>query len=121
MKLAAQIAVGFVAFIHIYIVALEMFLWSRAVHVFGIPKDLRDSVLIQTLLKNQGLYNGFLVAGLIWGLLHPVPEIGKQIQFFFLACVAVAGLYGAMTAKPVILLIQTLPAAIALALLFLSR
>lgn len=76
---------------------------------------------MKTMMKNQGLYNGFLAAGLVWGLLHPDPAIGFQIKLFFLACVAAAGLYGAATAKVQILFIQTLPAAIAAGLLLLAR
>ena len=121
MQLAANIATAVVALLHVYILVLEMFLWKRAVKVFGVPREHRDNKLMQTMLKNQGLYNGFLAAGLIWGLLHPDPAIGLQVKLFFLACVAVAGLYGAATAKVQILFIQTVPAAIAAALLLLSR
>ena len=118
METAANIATAVVALLHVYILVLEMFLWGRAVKVFGVPREQRDNALIKTMLKNQGLYNGFLAAGLVWGLLHPDPAMGFQIKIFFLACVAVAGLYGAATAKVQILFIQTLPAVIAMALLF---
>lgn len=121
MEEAANTLVIIVALIHAYILVLEMFLWNRAVKVFGVPREHRDNTLIKTMLKNQGLYNGFLAAGLVWGLFHPDPTIGFQIKLFFLACVAIAGLYGAATAKVQILFIQTLPAAIAAALLFLAR
>ncbi|MEM9556784.1 MAG: DUF1304 domain-containing protein [Acidobacteriota bacterium] len=121
MELAAQVLTALVALIHAYILVLEMFLWSRAVKVFGVPREHRENALMKTMLKNQGLYNGFLAAGLVWGLLHPDPAIGFQIKLFFLACVAVAGIYGAMTAKVQILFIQTVPAALAAVLLFLSR
>lgn len=109
----AKFAVGFVALLHIYIMILEMFLWKRATRVFGIPKELRDNKLVQTMLKNQGLYNGFLATGLLWGLFFPNPEIALQIQLFFLGCVGVAGLYGAITAKYSILFVQTFPAVLA--------
>ncbi|TNE46439.1 MAG: DUF1304 domain-containing protein [Deltaproteobacteria bacterium] len=113
MKYLAPGLVGLIAALHVYIMVLEMFLWSRAVRVFGVPKDQRDNKLLQTMLKNQGLYNGFLAAGLIWGLAHPNSVIGFQVQLFFLACVAVAGLYGAATAQVRILFVQTIPAVIA--------
>ena len=121
MGLAANVCTAAVALLHVYILILEMFLWNRAVKVFGVPREHRDNALIRTMLKNQGLYNGFLAAGLAWGLLHPDPAVGFQIKLFFLACVAIAGLYGAATAKLQILFIQTVPAAIAAGLLFLAR
>lgn len=119
MKLAADVVVGLVAAIHLYILMLEMFLWNRAVRVFQIPKEHRDNVLMRTMLQNQGLYNGFLATGLIWGLVHPSPVIAFQVKVFFATCVLVAGLYGAVTANVRILFVQTIPAGIALLLLFL--
>lgn len=121
MKLAADIFTGVIAAIHLYILVLEMFLWNRAVKVFQIPKEHRDNPLMRTMLQNQGLYNGFLAAGLIWGLIHASPAFAFQIKVFFVSCVAVAGLYGAFSANIRILFVQTIPAAIALVLLFLSR
>lgn len=120
MGTAAMVMSGLVAALHIYILVLEMFLWSRAVKVFEIPREYHENELMQTMLKNQGLYNGFLAAGLIWGLVHPDAGVGQQIQLFFLACVAVAGLYGAATANVKILFVQTVPAAIAAALVLLA-
>lgn len=121
MELAADVVTAAVALLHAYILVLEMFLWNRAVKVFGVPREQRDNALMRTMLKNQGLYNGFLAAGLAWGLLHPDPAVGFQIKLFFLACVAVAGLYGAATAKVQILFLQTLPALIAIGLLVFPR
>ncbi|MEO1085258.1 MAG: DUF1304 domain-containing protein [Acidobacteriota bacterium] len=121
MELIANIATAVVALLHAYILVLEMFLWNRAVKVFGVPREHRDNALMKTMMKNQGLYNGFLAAGLAWGLFHPDPAVGFQIKLFFLACVAVAGLYGAATAKVQILFIQTVPAVIAAGLLILAR
>ena len=72
----------------------------------------------KTMAANQGLYNGFLAAGLIWGLVHPDHAVGVQVQLFFLICVAVAGIYGAITAKRSILFIQTVPAVIAMIVLW---
>lgn len=109
-----MILVGLVALIHIYIVLLEMIWWTspRGQKAFGLtPEFARET---RTLAANQGLYNGFLAAGLIWGLVHPVAEFAWQIELFFLACVAVAGIYGAATASRKILFIQTVPAVLAI-------
>lgn len=120
MQTAALVVVGLVAALHVYILVLEMFLWSRAVRVFGIPRDRRDDSLLRVMLQNQGIYNGFLAAGLIWSLLHPDPGVATQLQLFFLGCVAVAGIVGAVTANPRILFVQTIPAGIGLTLLLLA-
>jgi putative membrane protein len=106
--------VGLVALEHVYILVLEMFLWTspRGMKAFGMTKQQAEAT--KSLAANQGLYNGFLAAGLIWGLVHPDPSIGLSIQLFFLACVIVAALYGGATAKKSILLTQGLPAVIAL-------
>ena len=113
----ATIVVGAIALLHIYIMVLEMFLWTtpRARKAFGLTQDFATKT--KALAANQGLYNGFLAAGLIWGLLHPDVWTGIQIQLFFLICVAVAGIYGALTAKISILFIQTFPAILAMGLL----
>ncbi|HTN60058.1 MAG TPA: DUF1304 domain-containing protein [Devosia sp.] len=119
MSLIAPILVALVALLHLYILVLEMFLWTgpRGRKAFGTTEDFAQST--KALAANQGLYNGFLAAGLIWGLLQPDPGFAWQIQLFFLTCVAVAGIYGAATAKRSILFIQTVPAVIAmLALIF---
>ncbi|RXR17296.1 DUF1304 domain-containing protein [Flavobacterium amnicola] len=120
MNIIAKIIIGLVTFIHIYIVWLEMFAWTtKAPKVFKtIPKDL--FVPTKVLAANQGLYNGFLAAGLIWSLLICNPEWSKNIALFFLGCVAVAGIYGAITASKRILYVQTVPAVLGiLAVLFL--
>jgi putative membrane protein len=115
MALLASLTVGFVAVLHVYILILEMFLWAtpRGLKAFGLPQGLANKT--KALAANQGLYNGFLAVGLGWGLQHPVSEFGQQIQLFFLGCVAVAGIFGAATAKPKIFFIQTVPAGIAVA------
>jgi putative membrane protein len=116
----ADIVVALVAALHLYFLVLEMFLWTRplGLKTFGnSPEKAADSAV---LAANQGLYNGFLAAGLIWGLLHPNPAFGFQIKMFFLLCVIVAGLYGAATVSSRILLVQAAPAAIALILLLLA-
>lgn len=120
MSLIPVILVALVALLHVYILILEMFLWTgpRGQKAFGLTPEFAQQT--KALAANQGLYNGFLAAGLIWSLLHPQPEFAWQIALFFLACVAVAGIYGAATASRKILFIQTLPAVVAmLAVIFL--
>jgi putative membrane protein len=120
MAIIANVVVALVAALHLYFLVLEMFLWTKplGLKTFGnSPEKAADSAV---LAANQGLYNGFLAAGLVWGLLHPNPGFAFQIKIFFLACVIVAGLYGAATVSHRILLVQALPAAIALILLILA-
>jgi putative membrane protein len=119
MLIASYIAIGFVVLIHLYIVWLEMFAWtSRGPKVFrNFPKELFPPT--KAMAGNQGLYNGFLAAGLIWSMLISNAEWNTNVALFFLGCVAVAGLYGAATASKKILTVQTLPAAIAVALVLL--
>src|SRR5215212_4564310 len=98
VAIVSSLLVGLVALEHLYILYLEMFAWTtpRVQRIFGTtPEIARDS---KTLAANQGLYNGFLAAGLIWGLLHPSPEVGRQVCLFFLGCVIVAAIYGGLTA-----------------------
>jgi putative membrane protein len=111
MKLAAQIAVLVVALLHLYFLVLEMFLWDKPFgrRTFGMTAD--EAAATKTLAMNQGLYNGFLAAGLLWGLVA-----GDAVHIFFLACVIVAGVFGSMTASRTILWVQALPGAAALAL-----
>jgi putative membrane protein len=120
MNIIAKIIIGFVTFIHIYIVWLEMFAWTtRAKKVFRtIPEHLFEPTKV--LAANQGLYNGFLAAGLVWSLLICDLNWSKNVALFFLGCVAVAGIYGAITASKRILYVQTVPAVLGiLAVLFL--
>ncbi len=116
MHTVANAVVGIVALIHVYILVLEMFLWEKpaGLRAFGLTKEFATAT--RTLAANQGLYNGFLAAGVIWGLW--TGNIG--VQQFFLGCVLVAGVYGAITANVRILWVQALPALIALALLELA-
>jgi putative membrane protein len=103
-----------VAVLHGYILVLEMFLWrtERGRRAFGTDQAFADQSA--TLAANQGLYNGFLAAGLAWGALAADP-VGFQVRIFFLGCVIVAGVYGALTVNRRILVVQALPAAVALA------
>lgn len=114
----ANILTGIVALIHAYILVLEMFLWEtpRGMKAFGTTPDFAKAS--KTLAANQGLYNGFLAAGLVWGIW--LGDGGDAVKTFFLACVAIAGLYGAATVSRRILLIQTVPAAIALLAVWLT-
>ncbi len=118
LALAANVVVSLVALIHVYILILEMFLWTtpKGRKAFGLTQEFAEASKV--LAANQGLYNGFLAAGLIWGL--ALGAAGGPVKVFFLACVLVAGLYGAATASRKILFIQAIPAAIGLALLLLS-
>ena len=119
MSVVANILVGLVALIHLYILVLEMFLWktSRARSAFGTTVQFAQESA--SLAANQGLYNGFLAAALIWGLIATDPT-GFQFKLYGLACVIVAGLYGAATATKKILLVQVLPGALALAAVLLA-
>ncbi|MBN9232439.1 MULTISPECIES: DUF1304 domain-containing protein [Phyllobacteriaceae] len=114
----ANVLVGLVALIHAYIVYLEMVLWDtpRGHKAFGLTPEFATASKV--LAANQGLYNGFLAAGLVWGLY--LGGAGFQVKTFFLICIVVAGLYGAATANRKILYIQALPAALALAALWLG-
>lgn len=113
MEIIASALILLVVAIHVYIVILEMFLWrtERGMKSFGTDQAFADRSA--ALAANQGLYNGFLVAGLVWGLLAPDP-VGFQVTVFFLACVVVAGLYGAATVNRRILFVQAVPATLAL-------
>lgn len=116
--MVANVLIALVALIHAYIVVLEMVLWTtpRGRKAFGMSVEKAE--LTKVMAANQGLYNGFLVAGLAWGLWLGAP--GFQIKVFLLGCVVVAGLYGAATVSRKILLIQAVPAALALGALLLG-
>ncbi len=116
MKTLASLAIFAVALIHIYILILEMFLWERPAGLRAFNMDEDFAAATRVLAANQGLYNGFLAAGLIWGLWTG----SAAVQKFFLGCVLVAGIYGALTAHARILLVQALPALLALILVWLS-
>lgn len=118
MKIVSDIAVSLVAILHIYFLILEMFFWTKPLGL-KVFRQTQDQALSSSVLAaNQGLYNGFLAAGLIWGLLHPNVDISFQIKIFFLSCVIVAGLYGAYSVGKKILFVQMLPALGALLLVF---
>lgn len=113
MHIAANIVVGIVALIHVYILVLEMFLWERPVGLRAFNMDENFAAATRILAANQGLYNGFLAAGLFWSL-H-TGDI--HVQRFFLGCVLTAGVYGALTVHARILVIQAAPAVVGLVVL----
>ena len=119
MGIAANVAVVLVAVLHVYFLVLEMFLWKRPLgrRIFRLTPELAEATA--SLAANQGLYNGFLAAGLLWGI--SLGPDGFPIRVFFLICVIVAGVFGAATANRRILWVQALPGAIALALTLLAR
>lgn len=110
MTVLASVLVGLVALLHVGFLVLEMFLWTAPFgrRTFGLDADFAERS--KALAANQGLYNGFLAAGLVWGLVADRTDV----QVFFLTCVLVAGGYGAATVSPRILLVQALPAVLAL-------
>jgi len=120
MAIIANVLVGLVALLHVYFLVLEMFLWTKPLGLKTFSQSLEKAKDSAVLAANQGLYNGFLAAGLIWGLVHPNVATGFQIKLFFLACVVVAGVYGAFSVSRRILYIQAAPAALATVLLLLS-
>ena len=118
--LIANVLVALVAALHVFFLILEMFLWDKPQGLKIFRNTPEKAEITKVLAANQGLYNGFLAAGLIWGLVHGNPTFAFQIKTFFLLCVIVAGAYGAATVSSRILMVQALPAVIALAALFLA-
>ena len=120
MILMAKILIGLVAALHCYFLVLEMFFWTKpkGLKVFGQTQAQANATSV--LAANQGLYNGFLAIGLFWSLIHPSPHFGRELQFFFLGCVIVAGIYGGYSVNKKIAYVQAGPAALALLLTLLS-
>lgn len=118
MATLANTVVAAVALLHVYILVLEMFLWDKPAGLRAFGNSPAAAAATRVLAANQGLYNGFLAAGLFWGL--SLGAAGTSVKIFFLLCVLVAGLYGAATASRKILFVQALPAAIGLALVWLA-
>ena len=116
MSVVADVLVGVVAALHLFFLVLEMFLWNTPTgrRVFGLDPEFATASA--ALAANQGLYNGFLAAGLVWGLLDDRDDV----KLFFLGCVIVAGAYGAVTVNRRILLVQALPALVAFALVLVT-
>ncbi|KAM0440050.1 hypothetical protein ACHAPT_001153 [Fusarium lateritium] len=120
MGIIGTTATGLIGTLHVYILVLEMFLWTgpRGRKTFRLTKEFAEQT--KGMAANQGLYNGFLSAGLFWSLLHPNPEFATQLRVFFLGCVVVAGGFGGMTANKRILYVQMTPAAVSLGLVLLG-
>jgi putative membrane protein len=118
MSLLAHLVVALVALLHVWFLVLEMFLWTRPAgrRAFGLSKEFAEQSKV--LAANQGLYNGFLAAGLGWGLW--LGDAGRAVTLFFLGCVLVAGIYGGFTASRKVLWIQALPALIGIVLVLLA-
>ncbi|WP_318343860.1 DUF1304 domain-containing protein [Flagellimonas baculiformis] len=121
MLFVAKIIIAVVALLHFYFLWLEMFAWTtKAKKVFRkFPEDLFEPT--KTLAANQGLYNGFLAAGLVWSLIIQDPKWQIYVALFFLCCVAVAGIYGALTASKKIFTVQALPALLGILLLLIHQ
>lgn len=116
----ANLLVALVAALHVYFLVLEMFLWTKPLGLKTFRNSPEKAANSAVLAANQGLYNGFLAAGLVWGLVQGVPAFAFQIKVFFLLCVITAGFYGAATVSRRILYVQAAPAALALILLWLA-
>jgi len=114
----ADVLVGLVALLHLYFLVLEMFLWTKPLGLKVFRNTPEKAQTTKVLAANQGLYNGFLVAGLVWGL--TLGAAGLDIKVFFLGCVMVAGVYGAWSVSRRILWVQAVPCAVALALVLAS-
>ena len=119
MEILLKFLLGLIAALHLWFLVLEMFLWRKpmGLKVFRMSQEKADSSAV--LAANQGLYNGFLAAGLIWGIC-PIGQV-FYVRLFFLSCVAVAGIFGAATVSKKIFFVQALPALVALAILFLNK
>lgn len=119
MHIVAQVIVFLVVLLHFGIMLLELFFWTKPIgrRAFGLSESHAQQTKV--LAANQGLYNGFLAAGLLWGLIQ--GDMGIGVQFFFLGCIVIAGIFGAITSNKKILFIQALPGALGILSLLLAR
>lgn len=115
--MVSSVVIGLIALLHVYILVLEIFLWDKPTGCKTFGHSVETAQRTKVLAANQGVYNGFLAAGLVWGLY--LGADGFAIKVFFLGCILVAGIYGGITAKLKIIYLQALPALLGLALLFL--
>ncbi|MCC6137898.1 MAG: DUF1304 domain-containing protein [Bdellovibrionaceae bacterium] len=120
MNTAANIFVILVALLHCYFLVLEMFLWTKpkGLKIFG--QTLAQAKASAVLAANQGLYNGFLASGLFWSLIHSSPDMARELKYFFLGCVVVAGLYGGFTVSKKIAIVQATPALLGILFVYFS-
>src|SRR6266850_3969740 len=121
MTAIANALVVLVAAEHLWFLVLEMFLWTKPLGLRTFRQSEEKARGSAPLAANQGLYNGFLATGLVWGLFASPPELAVSLKVFFLTCVVIAGVFGARTVSPRILVVQALPAALALLLVLLAR
>jgi putative membrane protein len=121
MNAIANVLVAVVALEHLWFLVLEMFLWTKPLGLKTFRQSEEKARASAALAANQGLYNGFLAAGLVWGLVAWPSAFAYSIKLFFLVCVVIAGVFGARTVSPRILVVQAAPAALALLLLLLAR
>jgi len=119
MLLFTNLIVALIGLLHIYFLVLEMFLWDKPTGLRAFNQTLQQATASKVLAANQGLYNGFLAAGLFWGIF--LGAGGFSVKVFFLGCVLIAGIYGGMTASRKILYIQALPAAVGLLMIILAE
>lgn len=121
MQILINILIGLVAFLHLYFLYFEMFAWTtKGPKIFrSFPKDIFEPT--KAMAANQGLYNGFLAAGLIWTYFIENIEWKTNVALFFLGCVAIAGIFGALTASKRIFFVQAMPALLAILIIFLAR
>lgn len=119
MTIVTETMIGLVALLHAYFLVLEMFLWDKPVGLKAFGQTKEQAEATKVLAANQGLYNGFIAAGLIWGLLQ--GDAGYGLKVFFLVCVVVAGVFGALTSSRKILFIQALPGLVGLLLVFFTK
>ncbi len=120
MIVIANVLVALVAMLHVYFLILEMFLWTKPLGLKTFRNTQEKANDSAVLAANQGLYNGFLAAGLFWGLFPPALAVAFQIKVFFLLCVTIAGAYGAYSVSRRILFVQALPAVLALIFVWLN-
>ncbi len=119
MAVVAQVLIGLILLLHVYFLLLETVLFkTRGRRVFGLSAEKAE--IMAPAMSNQGCYNGFLAVALAIGLLHPDPDVARNFVYYGLGCVAVAGVWGALTVKPVIALFQTVPAVLALGVYMMS-
>lgn len=111
----SNVIVGLIAALHLWFLVIEMFLWTKPYGLRVFRQSLETAKTSQVLAANQGLYNGFLAAGLLWGILEPSPIVAYQFKIFFLTCVMAAGIFGAFTVSRKILYVQAIPAMLGLA------
>ncbi len=120
MDLVLKAIVVLVAVEHLWFLVLEMFLWTRPLGLKTFRNTPELAAQSAALAANQGLYNGFLAAGLLWGAFHPTAAMGRQVELFFLGCVVVAGVFGALTVSKRVFFLQALPALVGLGLVVLA-